>query len=512
MEEKKTKKFELNTQMLEDFDTIMSTKLDEIEELKITGLDKGSKLLNIISLCANVKTLIIEGDQRLNTDKILANIFKPEGLENLLLNHVKMPKSTSLKRFTNVRTISLGEIRVCPIKEFLEGIVNPEKVEKIEVFHTDVQKCSLACFERFHQLKYLQLNKLENANLNHLQFLKNNPNLLEIEITNQVVPLQEINHLLECECDKTINVSVTNVKGKLLPHGQLKIKEQTSELTVSIQNLQEIVENVKLEKLQKLCVMFNEKAKNPEDIERLKEFKGEIHIRLKDYAVLSVKEANQMKEELSLKKVELIKQRKVTKMSLANYIKVREPMEQVIEKVAESMSDPEKFLTIYQILGREFASKEEEDKAGNEPKLSVCEVLQNCLKSIQINSNIIVGQELENEKKHEWNQVELEGKWYNVDLALDMENIQKNKPEYCLLGDQDFFETHIPKAGKNNYCPENFNPKLVNVFFKTGLFQEKLVASYLQLMAQKIKKLFQFHKKQEVLALPEAEIEEENGN
>ena len=173
---------------------------------------------------------------------------------------------------------------------------------------------------------------------------------------------------------------MTNVKGKLLPHGQLKIKEQTSELTVSIQNLQEIVENVKLEKLQKLCVMFNEKAKNPEDIERLKEFKGEIHIRLKDYAVLSVKEANQMKEELSLKKVELIKQRKVTKMSLANYIKVREPMEQVIEKVAESMSDPEKFLTIYQILGREFASKEEEEAGGRKDTVSRPDVSGNPFK------------------------------------------------------------------------------------------------------------------------------------
>ena len=69
MKEKRTKKFELNTKMLENFDCIMSTKLDEIEELKITGLDKGSKLLNIISLCANVKTLIMEGDQSLNSDK-----------------------------------------------------------------------------------------------------------------------------------------------------------------------------------------------------------------------------------------------------------------------------------------------------------------------------------------------------------------------------------------------------------------------------------------------------------
>ena len=55
-----TKKFELNTKILDNFDKIMATNLHEIEELKITALDQGSKLLNIISLCANVKTLIIQ--------------------------------------------------------------------------------------------------------------------------------------------------------------------------------------------------------------------------------------------------------------------------------------------------------------------------------------------------------------------------------------------------------------------------------------------------------------------
>ena len=68
--------------VLDNFEKIMSTKLDEIEELKITGLDQGSKLLNIISLCANVKTLVLEGDSRLNSDQVLNNIFKPETKTN----------------------------------------------------------------------------------------------------------------------------------------------------------------------------------------------------------------------------------------------------------------------------------------------------------------------------------------------------------------------------------------------------------------------------------------------
>ena len=90
-----------------------------------------------------------------------------------------------------------------------------------------------------------------------------------------------------------------------------------------------------------------------------------------------------------------------------------------------------------------------------------------------------------------------------------MENIKKNKTQYCLLGDTDFFETHTPKSGKNNYCPENFNEKLIHVFFKTGLFKENLVASYIEVMIEKIKKLFRINK---TLTLPEAQKSEDGEN
>lgn len=36
MKEKETKKLELNTKILENFEKIMATKLDEVEELKVT--------------------------------------------------------------------------------------------------------------------------------------------------------------------------------------------------------------------------------------------------------------------------------------------------------------------------------------------------------------------------------------------------------------------------------------------------------------------------------------------
>ena len=73
--EKVSQKFELNTKVLENFDEVMSVKLDEVKELKVTGVDKGSKLLNIVSLCANVKTLVLEGDARREGMSIFRQIY-----------------------------------------------------------------------------------------------------------------------------------------------------------------------------------------------------------------------------------------------------------------------------------------------------------------------------------------------------------------------------------------------------------------------------------------------------
>ena len=59
MKEENLKKFELNKSILKDFDVLMSLRLDFVEELIVTELDSESKLLNIIGLCLNVKTLVI---------------------------------------------------------------------------------------------------------------------------------------------------------------------------------------------------------------------------------------------------------------------------------------------------------------------------------------------------------------------------------------------------------------------------------------------------------------------
>ena len=129
--EEKLKKFELNNMVLEDFDSLMSKHLDQIEELTISEIEAKSKLLNIIGLCINIKTLIIDGDERTNVNNIISNICKPELLQNLILNGVKIPSKYSFKKLVSLRMVSLNNIRSCSAKVALDQIVNPEKIEAL---------------------------------------------------------------------------------------------------------------------------------------------------------------------------------------------------------------------------------------------------------------------------------------------------------------------------------------------------------------------------------------------
>jgi len=487
------KKFELNVKVLDNFDNVMSVKLDEIEELKVTSLDKGSKLLNIISLCANVKKLILEGDQRLNVDLIFTNMFKPEKLETLVLSGVKLPEKKSLKKFKNLKEILLNNIRVCNLKEFFEGIVAPKEIEKISISGTDMVNSSIDVLENFTNLKYLKLDNVKNCQFGKFETIIKNKKLEEVYIKNTVVPITSLKSMLKCLGKKDICVDIENVKD-----GNLKISEDTSVLTFLINEFKNILKEINLKYVKQLRIKVNKYVDMTEYINKLKYQKSEIQIILKDFSCLDVKTAEKIKNELKLENIKIAKQ----DYSIDEFIEERTELQKVIENVSNHVSSPEKFMAIYQYLGKEYAGNEDYNPS------ELCEVLQNSLKCVDIKSNIISGRELENDKKHVWNQVELEGKWYNVDLGLDIPNIKKNKAEYCLLGDKDFLESHVPKSGKNNYCGENFNQKIVNVFLKTGLFRDKLFGSYLEIISDKVRQLFRFNKKDEVLALPSGEEEE----
>lgn len=507
MKAENIKKFELNRKVLDNFDSIMSTKLDEIEELKITGLDKKSKLLNIISLCANVKTLIIEGDQRIDSDKVLMNLFKPEKLENLILNNVKLPTKVALKRYENLKMISLNQIRFCQVKDFLDGIINPHNIEIINICDTEMNQISIQELEKFKNIKYLCLDNLKKCELNNLEFLKLNNNLLKISILNNQIYMHEINHLLKCNCRRDINVDIVNSENEIIENGKLVMNEKNeTQITFSVESLAIIAKEVNLHKLSKINVVINHMIEDIDSIIKiLKRFKKNTNIIIKGFSSLNAEQAQQMKDSLKIEKINRIDDN-LEQYDIDTYINMRTEINNIIQDIPKKTNEPQKFLQIYKCLGRQFNIVEGEIidfKNKIFGRMQISQILKDCLECINIQSNIISGEDINYNREHCWNQVFLEGQWYNLDLALDMNNIKKNKTEYCLLGDKEFLETHIPKSGKNYYCPNNFNHKFIKTYLKRGSLKEKILNSCLKVTFEKIKKIFKLKKKQQLLNAPD---------
>jgi len=79
-------------------------------------------------------------------------------------------------------------------------------------------------------------------------------------------------------------------------------------------------------------------------------------------------------------------------------------------------------------------------------KKAVCEgysyALSQLLNMLEIKNECVVGvdKNKSNANKHVWNQVFINGKWYNCDITNDSINIKEGRQlDYCLLSDKEFF-------------------------------------------------------------------------
>lgn len=130
--------------------------------------------------------------------------------------------------------------------------------------------------------------------------------------------------------------------------------------------------------------------------------------------------------------------------------------------------------TIYYLIGKhiDYAFNEDGDPERNNryhsikgailEKKAVCQgytdLLAFCLESIGIENIIVKGRnKFEKEISHEWNQVKINGNWYNCDITNDAPNIQQNrKTDYFLVSDKEMFLYDIVSK-KRKRCDKNFN-------------------------------------------------------
>ena len=535
MVEETLKKIELNNAVLEDFDDLMSKHLDQIEELVISQIDAKSKILNIVGLCINTKSLIIEGDERTNVNSIISSICKPELLQNLILNGVKIPSSFCFKKLISLKMISLNNIRSCSAKACLDKIANPEKIEALNFEQVDFANVSIKCIKNFQNLKYLNLIKVQNCKLDNLEFLCEMEHLERINIEKNVINFAEVNNIIKCNFNKQILVDLPTSKDESITNS-LEIKEDGKVLiTINNNELEELTKNLNLFKVNDIIVIISDNNFR-EYIPLLKRVKDKVSIAIKDCSCLSVKDAKVLNKELKVKYVNIIDfdgtlqyEKNSYCYDIDNYIKIREELEKSLEPINLESDELVKFLQVYKILGENIIydsiledelpdySKLNKTKNSNlengllEKKCidsGFAEILKNALSCVGIESKVIRGNLVGSGKEHIWNQVKVFNKWYNVDLGSDSKRMnnsktKKSKPIYCLISDKVFCKTHIPKIANTEYCPETMDRKIISAYFKRDIDVKK----YIEKIMNKIKNIFRYNK-QKLLAEGKGKHEE----
>jgi transglutaminase/protease-like cytokinesis protein 3 len=533
------RKFKLDNKAFDDFDALMEKHLDNVEELTVSGIANNSKILNIISLCINIKTLIIEGDQRTNVNGIIFNICKPQLLENLILNGVKLPTDVAMAKLTKLKMISLNNILYSNVKTFIDSIAKPEKIQAITFENVDFTKNSISILNRLSNLNILNLTKVNNCSLTDLEFLLTNKKLIKVNIENNQISFKEANTLLKGKYKKNIVLDLPSNNKESKITNTLEVNNQGKiAVTLNATDLEEFEKEIDISKINSLLLIIEQKIEIEDYLEKLNKINGKISLAIKDVSMISKQQAEKLKE-LNIEYINILDLDGVFHSkndrncySIDCYIKLRECVDELVKKVSTRSTKIERFLELYKVIienidyddfvedNIENYNNKNEAKASNLENGLIdkhcvnsgfAEILKNCLACIDIDSKIISGTYGKSDKEITWNQVEIDNYWYNVDIALDskkllVKGVFNKKAPYCLLSDKDFYQTHKRKVGNAKQCIYTVNRKTVNGFFRTGIFSDKLTKAYMYLSIEKILKIFTLRKNK---ALPSGETGKE---
>lgn len=513
--EESLEKFELNKDTLNNFDSLMQVHLDQIKELTITSCSTNPKFYNIIGLCVNVNTLNLIGNLKINTNNIISNIFKPEKLENIVFDGVRLPTIKIISKFVNLKSITLKNIKYSSIKGFL-GLINKDKIESLIFENTDFCRTQTSIINEFKNIKYLEIKNCENCKFDSFEFLAQNRYLDKVVLDPVVVPFDQLSNFVKGKAIKIVNSQLGKTTKKSLVN-KFFMDENGINIIINSSKLKQLSENINFNRIDKMILNLNKNADLIDYMKLLKRVKKEVIISIKDLSYLSVDDANLFKEQLNVKKIKIVNSSEENSIDINdtyeinNYIEIRKRIDEFISSVSKTNgNDLEKIINVYKAIilsdKKELldSTKNKKNQLTDITKniyndFNYAQIFSNCLSCFNIPVKIIKGED-ETGNQRFWNQVKVYDNWYNLDIYLDaklnLKNIKMDKkPKYFLVADKDFYKNHKPKTTNYEHCVLEIDRKIINNYFK----EEKENFNWLINIISKIKKIFAFNKK----ALPE---------
>ena len=516
---KELKSLQLNNRSLEEFDQLMNYHLDKIEELEIDEININSKLYNLISLCTNLKQLVVKGDLRSDVNKIFFNICNPENIETLILESVKLPTNKVFTKFSNLSTISLNNINFSDLIGFLNKIPNPEKVVALNLTNVDFGKRPISICNRFENLKYLNLDNIKNCVFDSFDFIYESKKMSRFEFYHNEIGLENINSLLRGKFQKKIEVNVKTSK-KCNIRNSLEVQDNEVSLTINTCDLENAIDCISFYKLSKLCIILDDGADLGQYIRKFKKNKVEVTLAINDVRYFDVEEAQKFQDKLNLQFVNVLQNPKDLKLtekvqcySIEDYIEIRNAFDKIkSEIVLEQPNELDKFNELYNYFKNQFKFVAEETDLKTvlvDKKISYdfyALLINSFLKEFGFESKVIKGS-ISEEENHLWNQVKLNGDWYNFDLAYE-QRAKENKKflQYAfksnLLNDEQFYKTHTPYFDSK---PEVCYVELQEMKKELKKEQNEGKIGFWKTLYLKIISIFKFNKKN---ALPAPEEKE----
>jgi len=513
------KRLQLNNRSLEEFDKLMNYHLDKIEELEIDEININSKLYNLISLCSNLKQLIIKGDLRSDVNKVFFNICNPENIETLVLESVKLPTNNVLPKLTGLSTISLTNINFSDLGGFFDKLPNPEKIIALNLTNVDFGKRPISICSKFGNLKYLNLDSIKHCKFDSFDFIHENKKMSRFEFRNNKIDFENVNSLVKGKFNKKIDVGIKTGEDCDIANS-LEIEDTEAAITVNTCDLEKAIGNVSLYKFSKLFIILGNNADLGQYIRKFRKSKLEITLAINDIIYFNIESAEKFKDKLNVQFVTVLESPKRIRLAdsiqcyeIDDYIEIRKEFERInSEFVSNHSNELDKFNDLYNYFKTNIKYVEEETElkdvfvAGKASYDYFALAINSCLNELGYESKVIRGS-IGEEENHLWNQVKINDEWYNFDLAYEL-RAKENKKflQYVfksnLLNDEQFYKTHTPYV---ECKPEVCYAELQEMKKEIRKEQNEGKLSFWRKLYLKIISIFKFNKEK---ALPAPEEKE----
>ena len=485
MEKKSLKKFKLNKAALKDFDGLLSQHLDEVEDLTVTELDTKNKILNVISLCLNVKILTIDASTRTDTSAILNSLCKPEKLTMLILKNVKLPDSQAMERYKNLKFISLHNVGFTSIKSFLDTIKNPKKVEGISLKDVDFAGENFDILSIFENVKIVTISNMKNVQFTELEFFDKAKKLEKIIFKNSRIESEGIEYLLKGNFEKDIALEVKSI-ARCKVKDSLVFNEEGSSVSVHINNIINVIDLVNDRIIDECNLIIDSKDIIKENLELLKDFDGHLNIYVRDFSNISQEELDLLENELYINTIHFINventyfyKQKYLDYSLSDFREVRMALDELTSRVKDERTESLKVINLIDIILHDYKLDDSfksttaditDLKNVFKEKLATSEtyieLIHSALAILELDAVIIKGDE-----DYIWEQVKIDGKWYNIDLgkcAYDKTISMNDACRYLLSAEDIFNDDHSTKTKDKHLAHDSIDEELLKGILKNG--------------------------------------------